>query len=74
MSKDKSKWWSFFAWPIVGAALAFGVLSFMTIGIFVLPFALVGLFALHKWGGNRKSSGSNFWCRVAIPIRGLSKP
>ena len=56
MNEDKLKWWSFFAWPIVGAALAFSILALMTIGIIVLPFALVGLFALLRWGGNRKSS------------------
>lgn len=56
LNEEKPKWWSFFAWPIVGAGLAFGILGLMTIGIYILPIALIGLFALHKWGGNRKSS------------------
>jgi hypothetical protein len=56
VNEEKPSWLSFFAWPIVGAALAFSVLSAMTVGIFILPIALVGLFALLKWGGNRKSS------------------
>ena len=60
MNEDKPKWWSFFAWPLVGAALAFSVVSAMTIGIFLLPFVLVGLFALLKWGGDRKSSAGLF--------------
>lgn len=56
MNEDKPKWWSFFAWPLVGAALAVSVLGAMTIGLFVLPFATAGLLALLRWGGNRKSS------------------
>lgn len=56
MNEDKPKWWSFFAWPFVGAALAVSVLGAMTIGLFVLPFATVGLLALLRWGGNRRSS------------------
>ena len=56
MNSEKPKLWSFLAWPVVGAALSFGVLASMTIGIFILPFALVGLFILLKWGGDRRSS------------------
>ena len=41
---------------MVGAALSLGVLGAMTIGIFVLPFALLGLLALLKWGDDRQSS------------------
>lgn len=55
MNVDKPTWWSFLAWPIVGAALAVSVLGAMTIGIFVLPFALMGLLAMLRWGGNHKS-------------------
>ena len=67
MNEDKPKWWSFFAWPIIGAALAFGVLSLMTVGIFILPFSLIGLFALLKWGGNRKSS-AGLISGIGIPL------
>ncbi len=56
MNSEKPKLWSFLAWPVVGAALSLSVLGAMTIGIFVLPFSLLGLLALLKWGGNRKSS------------------
>ncbi len=56
MSENRPNWWTFFAWPIVGAALAVSVLGAMTIGLFVLPFATAGLLALLRWGGNRKSS------------------
>lgn len=56
MNSEALKVWSFIAWPVVGAALSLSVLGAMTIGIFVLPFALLGLLALLKWGGNRKSS------------------
>ena len=52
----KPSWPSFFAWPIIGATLSFSVLGAMTIGIFVFPFAIAGLLALRKWGGNQKSS------------------
>lgn len=55
MNENKPSWWTFFAWPVVGAALAVSVLGAMTIGLFVLPFAIAGLLALLKWGGNRKS-------------------
>jgi hypothetical protein len=55
INEEKPKWWSFFACPLVGAALAVSVLGAMTIWLFVLPFATVGLLALLKWGGNRKS-------------------
>jgi len=67
MNEDKPKWWSFLAWPIVGAALAFSILALMTIGIIVLPFALVGLFALLRWGGNRKSS-AGLISGVGLPL------
>lgn len=56
MKEDNPQWWSFFAWPVVGAALAVSVLGAMTIGLFVLPFATAGLIALLRWGGNRRSS------------------
>ncbi len=56
MNSEAPKVWSFIAWPVVGAALSLSVLGAMTIGIFILPFALLGLLALLKWGGNRKSS------------------
>ena len=56
MNADKPKLWSFLAWPVVGAALSFGILALMTIGIFILPFALTGLFILLRWGGDRRSS------------------
>jgi hypothetical protein len=52
----KPSWASFFAWPIIGAALSLSVLGAMTIGIFVLPFAIAGLLALRKWGGDQRSS------------------
>ena len=55
VNEDKPTWWSFLAWPIVGAALAVSVLGMMTIGLFVFPFALLGLLAMLKWGGNPKS-------------------
>ncbi len=56
MNSEKPKLSSFLAWPVVGAALSFSVLALMTIGIFILPFALLGLFILLKWGGDRRSS------------------
>lgn len=56
VNADKPSWASFFAWSIVGAALSFSVLGAMTIGLFVFPFAIAGLVALLKWGGNRKNS------------------
>lgn len=56
MNEDKPTWWSFFAWPLVGAALVVSILGLMTIGLFVLPLALIGLHFLLKFGGNRKSS------------------
>jgi len=56
VSTGKPSWPSFFAWPIIGAALSLSVLGAMTIGLFILPFAIAGLFALRKWGGNQKSS------------------
>jgi hypothetical protein len=56
VNSEKPKLWSFLAWPVVGAALSFSVLALMTIGIFILPFALLGLFILLKWGGDRRSS------------------
>lgn len=56
VDQEKPKLWSFFAWPVVGAALALSLLGMMSIGIFILPFAVGGLLALQKWGGSRKSS------------------
>ncbi|HEX7405290.1 MAG TPA: hypothetical protein VF307_05135 [Candidatus Nanopelagicaceae bacterium] len=56
VNTGKPSWPSFLAWPIIGAALSLSVLGAMTIGIFVLPFAIAGLLALRKWGGNQKSS------------------
>jgi hypothetical protein len=56
VSTDRPSWASFFAWPMIGAALSLSVLGAMTIGVFVFPFAIAGLFALRKWGGNQKSS------------------
>lgn len=56
MNETKLSWMSFFAWPIVGATLAVSVLGAMTIGLYVLPLAIAALFALLRWGGNRKSS------------------
>lgn len=56
VNASKPSWTSFFAWAIVGAALSLSVLGAMTIGLFILPFAIAGLFALRKWGGNQKSS------------------
>lgn len=56
VNAGKPSWASFFAWPIIGAALSFSVLGAMTIGVFVFPFAIAALLALLKWGGNRKSS------------------
>jgi hypothetical protein len=67
VNEGRPKWWSFFAWPIVGAGLAFGILGLMTIGIYILPIALVGLLALVKWGGNRKSS-AGLISGVGLPI------
>ena len=56
VTTGKPSWPSFLAWPIIGAALSLSVLGAMTIGIFVFPFAIAGLFALRKWGGSQKSS------------------
>ena len=56
MDPEKPKLWSFLAWPVVGAALSLSVLGALTIGAYVMPFALVGLFILLKWGGDRRSS------------------
>jgi hypothetical protein len=56
VNENKPSWPSFFAWPVVGAALAISILGLMTIGLFVLPFALLGLLFLYKLGGNRRSS------------------
>ena len=56
MNDDKPKLWSFLAWPVEGAALAVSVLGALTIGAYIMPFALVGLFILLKWGGDRRSS------------------
>ena len=56
VNPDKPKLWSFLAWPVVGAALAVSVLGALTIGAYVLPFALGGLFLLLRWGGDRRSS------------------
>lgn len=55
-NRDRPRPMSFIAWAVIGAALFFGVLSFMTIGIFVLPIAVLALLALLKWGGSRDSS------------------
>ena len=55
MHSEKPKLWSFLAWPVVGAALSLSVLGALTIGAYVMPFALVGLFILLKWGGDRRS-------------------
>jgi hypothetical protein len=49
-------WASFIAWFVVGVALLISVVSLKTIGIFVFPFAIAGLLAVRRWGGNRKSS------------------
>lgn len=56
VNSEKPKLWSFLAWPVVGAALAVSVLGALTIGAYILPFALLGLFILLKWGGDRRSS------------------
>lgn len=56
MNEDKPTWAGFFAWPLVAAALAASILGMLTIGRYVLPFALLGLLAVLKWGGNRRSS------------------
>lgn len=56
VSETKPSWMSFLAWPLIGAGISYSVLGAMTIGLFVFPFVLTGLFAMFKWGGNRKSS------------------
>lgn len=56
MNETKASWPSFFTWPLVGAVLAVSVLGMMTIRLFILPFTLFGLYAVLKWGGNRRSS------------------
>lgn len=56
MNTRGPSWWTFIAWPLVGAALAFSIVGAMTIGLFILPFATAALLALLKWGGNRQSS------------------
>ena len=56
MNADKPTWLGFFAWPMVAAALVASILGMLTIGRYVLPFALIGLYAVLKWGGNRRSS------------------
>lgn len=52
------------AWVLTGAALYLSLLGAMTIGIFVLPFALVALLALLRWGNRNDSalllSGAGF--------------
>ena len=56
MNDHKPTWFGFFAWPIVAVALVASILGMLTIGIYVLPFALLGLHVVLKWGGNRRSS------------------
>ncbi len=55
MSEDKPTWWSFLAWSLIGAGIAYSVLGAKTLGLFVLPFVLVVMFVLLRWGPDRKS-------------------
>lgn len=55
-NETEPSWLSILAWPVAGAALAISVLGAMTIGLYVLPLAIAALFALLRWGGNRRNS------------------
>lgn len=56
MNETKLSWPSFLLWPVVGATLAVSVLGSMSIGLYVLPLTFAALFALLKWGGDRRRS------------------
>lgn len=57
MNDDKRRWWLRLAWLFVIAAFVASILGMLTIGIFILPFAFLGLYLVLKWGGDRKSGG-----------------
>lgn len=43
--------WAFTLWSLVGAVFAFGLAALMSIGIFVLPVAVIGLVVLARRRG-----------------------
>ncbi len=56
MNNNKRRWWLRLAWLLVVAAFVAGILGMLTIGIFILPFAFLGLYLVLKWGGDRKQA------------------
>lgn len=66
MNDDKPTWESFLAWASVGVALAISALGAMTIGVWVLPFALIGLISIYKRANRR--GGVGLISGAGIPI------
>ncbi|HEY7629936.1 MAG TPA: hypothetical protein VH817_04510 [Thermoleophilaceae bacterium] len=47
----------FWLWAVPGALLALALLGLASIGMFVLPFALVALWAAWRWAPGRDAVG-----------------
>lgn len=53
---EPARWTSFIGWLVLGAGLALGLLSIMTIGVFVLPIVAI---AMTLYGRRGSSAGGH---------------
>ena len=66
MRESQPSWKSFLAWASVGVALAISAIAVMTIGVWVVPFALIGLIASYKRAN--RSSGVGLISGAGVPF------
>jgi hypothetical protein len=52
-SADRVRSWPFVAWAAVGAGACLALLTVFTVGVFILPVAIVATIALLRWRGSR---------------------
>jgi hypothetical protein len=76
---DKARWRWFAAWAVVGGLVAVAVLGALSIGIFVLPFAGLGLWLLLRSGRRWPEllgavSGAGIVCLAVAAINRDSAP
>jgi hypothetical protein len=61
------RWASFVGWLVLGVGLAFGLLSIMTVGIFVLPLEAIAMF-LYGRRGSSASGHSGLVSGAGLPL------
>jgi hypothetical protein len=76
---DGRAWGWFAAWAGVGALVALTILGALSIGIFVLPFAVIGIWLVGRRAPDRRSafglvSGAGLTCLGVFVGNGGSSP